>query len=412
MTSQPRRRRRLVAVAAGAAVVALVAVAVVPRLLGGQGGPPVASTPNDNAGVNGVPGFEVMLSAGGGALLGNRAAYWCTPSSCGGGPSLAAWTSGPFTSVAGGALPDGTPVLAGLTEVHGDTLRLSLLRCTRRACTTVGGGTFAAPGFRPGAGINPVYAASANGAGFAVAFGDYHAAGTESLYVVVCDSAACGHPRAIGLATGGSTTGPPVGGVAVAAAPHGGFVAALADRRTAYIDVYRCAAQCRSATERQVPVHPAGAVAITATSSGQTLLAYDAGLFTGYSDSEVVLAGAAPGGSFSSLAAVKAPISGAGTGGSGTGPGPYPAIAFSGPKLLVVSEDSSGHSVTLTTCVTASCGGTIKVTTVAPAGNPVAALGIGIPGSTQPVFWATRDTDVLGGIHYSGHLWIGHRSRA
>jgi hypothetical protein len=394
---------------------AVTVVVIVPGLPGDQGGPPIVSTPNDNADVNGAPDFQTMLPAGGGTLIeGVGNGYWCTRSSCGGGPSLAAWTTSPFVSVAGGALPDGTPVLAGLTEVRGGNLRLSLLTCTRRACTLVGGGAFTAPGFGSAGETDPVYAASADRAGFAVAFGGYHANGAESLYVVVCDSAACQRPRATRLGTGpeGALTGSPVSGVVVAAAPDGGFAAALKDPRTGHIDVYQCAAApCRAVTERQVAAFPAGAIAITVTSSGQALLAYDAGLFTGFSDSQVVLAGAEPGGSFRQLAAVNAPISGVSPDGNpGAWPAPYPAIAFAGPDLVVVSEDPAGHAVTLTACAIASCGNATKVTKVADVGHPIVALGIGVPAGAQRIFWATQDTDVLGAIHYSGHLWIGNQT--
>ena len=75
---------------------------------------------------------------------------------------------------------------------------------------------------------------------------------------------------------------------------------------------------------------------------------------------------------------------------------------------MVVSEDSSGHAVTLTTCVAASCGHTTEVRQAARPGNPIVALGIGVPAGNLRIFWSTQDTDFLGAISYSGHLWIGN----
>lgn len=395
--------------AAVAVAVAVIAVVVVLRLPGGEGGPRVVTTPNGNTGINGAPGFETMLSIGDGTLIGGYGnAFWCSTSACADGPSLAAWTTGPFASVAGGVLADGKPVLAGLTEVQGDILRLALLGCTRRACTAVGGGVFSAPGFDPAGGANGVDAASANGAGFAVVFDNLDANGAETLYVVACDTLACQHPRAtrLGQASGIAITEPGVSDLAVAAAPHGGFAVALADVRNRGIDVYECAATpCRAMVRQQVPAL-SGALAITVSPSGQALLAYDStGTGTG---SQVVLAGAPPGGSFSQLAAVNAPVSDVNPGNfPDSKPAPDPAITFGGRDLLVVSEDPPGHAVTLTTCTVTACANTVKVSRVADVGNPIADLGIGVPAGTQRIFWATQDTDILGGISYSGHLWIG-----
>ena len=384
---------------------AAVAVVALLRLPGGHGGPAVVTTPDDNAGTNGAPDLQTVLSAGNGALLeGQGNAYWCTTSSCGDGPSLAAWTSGEFGSAAGGALPNGMPVLAGLTEIQGDILRLSLLSCRRQACTAVGGGAFTAPGFTPSGGLNSVYVASASNAGFAVVFGDYDAAGAESLYVVVCDPGACRHPNATRLA--GPSQGAGDSDAAVAAAPHGGFAVAVPDLDG--IKVYECVAAPCHARAQQVPANAAtGTVAISVTSSGQTLLAYDTSDAVG--GSRVVLEGAAPGGSFSQLAAVRAPVAavnpGNVVGAQESGP-PTPAIEFSGRDLMAVSEDSSGHAVMLTTCAVVSCGTTIKVSKVADVGHPIVDLGIGVPAGTLRILWATQDTDFLGAIHYSGHLWI------
>ncbi len=90
-------------------------------------------------------------------------------------------------------------------------------------------------------------------------------------------------------------------------------------------------------------------------------------------------------------------------------PAPPPAIAFAGRDLMVVSEDASGRAVTLTTCVAASCGDTTSARQVASPGNPIVALGIGVPAGNLRILWSTQDTDFLGGIHYSGHLWIGNK---
>jgi hypothetical protein len=323
---------------------ALAAAVVLSRSPGGHAGPWVVTTPNDNAGVNGAPDFRTMLPAGDGTLLedvGN--AYWCTTSSCAADEPLAPLRDSQFGLPAGGALPDGTPVLASLTEIDGDTLRLGLLHCAQRTCAEVGGGTFTAPGFSS----------------------------------------------------------------AVAAAPHGGFAAAVIGGQ-GQVSVYRCAAApCRTAAKQQVPGPSSDAIAITVTPSGQTLLAYgnsDFSVNTG--SSQVVLGSVGPGGSFSQLAAVNAPVSNV-DGAQYSGP-PAPAIEFSGRDLLVVSENPSGHAVTLTTCAVTSCGNTTKVSQVATVGNPIVELGIGVPTGTPRIFWATQDTDILGAISYSGHLWIGN----
>jgi hypothetical protein len=390
---------------------AVAAIAVIAwislRLSAGQGGPPVVTTPNDNSDTNDAPEFETMLSAGDATLMvGHGTAYWCTTSACADGPSLAAWTSSPFVSVAGGVLPDGEPVLAGLTEVHGNVLRLNLLSCTRRACTVTGGGVFTAPDFNPDGGLNDVYAASESSAGFAVAFGD-DVSGAESLYVVVCDSARCDHPSATRLAGAFESVRaePGVSNVAVAAAQHGGFSAAAPDPQDDQIDVYECAAApCRTVTRQQVSAQVTGPVAITVT-SGQTLLAYDTSALAG---SQVVLASAAPGQSFSQLATVNAPVAAISSDDpSSAAPAPAPAIIFGGSDLMVVSEDASGHTVTLTTCSDASCG-TAEVIPVASVGHLIVDLGIGVPAGNLRILWATQDTDFLGGTHYSGHLWVGN----
>jgi hypothetical protein len=405
--------RRWLAAGAAAVVIAVIAGCSL-RLLTGQGHPPIVTTPNDYSATNDAPAFQTMLSAGDGTLLVDVGkTYWCTASSCVGGPSLAAWTGSLFYSVAGGVLPDGRPVLAGLTQVHGDTLRLGLLGCSRRTCTAAGGGAFTAPDFNPATVLNTVYAASENGAGFAVAFGNGVTAG-ESLYVVVCDSARCEHPRATRLrgVFNGFALGPGVSNIAVAAAPDGGFAAAVADPRQNQIDVYECPEEpCRAVARRLIAV-PAGGptaiIAITVASSGRTLLAYDSGHDLG-DGSQVVLAGAAPGGLFSRLATVNAPVAPVNPDNfPDAKPAPAPAIVFAGRDLMVLSEDPSGHAVTLTTCVAASCGHTTEVRQVARPGNPIVALGIGVPAGNLRVFWSTQDTGFLGAISYSGHLWIGN----
>jgi hypothetical protein len=389
------------------------------RLLTGQGHPPIVTTPNDYSATNDAPAFQAMLSFGAGTLLvdGGKS-YWCTTSSCAGGPSLAAWTGSLFYSVAGGVLPDGRPVLAGLTQVRGDTLRLSLLRCSRRTCTAAGGGAFTAPGFNPATLLNTVYAASTNGGGLAVAFGN----GTgprEALYVVVCDPVRCQHPRATRLrgVFNGFALGPGVSNIAVAAAPDGEFAAAMPDPQQNAIDVYECAeAPCTAVARQQIAVPAGGPTAIiaaTVASSGQTLLAYDSGYDLGDlagGSQQVVLASAAPGGSFSRLATVSAPVTPVNPDNiPDAKPAPAPAIVFAGRDLMVVSEDASGHAVTLTTCVATSCGHTTEVRQVASPGNPIVALGIGVPAGNLRIFWSTQDTDFLGAISYSGHLWIGNK---
>lgn len=405
--------------AAGAVTVAISVMAGCSlRLLTGQGRPPIVTTPNDYSATNDAPAFQAMLSAGDGTLLvDGEKTYWCTPSSCAGGPSLAAWTGSLFSSVAGGVLPDGRPALAGLTQVRGDTLRLSLLGCSRRTCTAAGGGAFTAPGFNPATLLNTVYAASTNGRGLAVAFGN-GAGPREALYVAVCDSVRCQHPRATRLrgVFNGFALGPGVSNIAVAAAPDGGFAAAMPDPQQNSIDIYECQeAPCRAVARQQIAV-PAGGptaiIAITVASSGQTLLAYDSGYDLGdlAGGSQVVLAGAAPGGSFSRLATVNAPVASVNPDNfPDAKPAPAPAIVFAGRDLMVVSEDASGHALTLTTCVATSCGHTTEVRQVASPGNPIVALGIGVPAGNLRIFWSTQDTDFLGAISYSGHLWMGNK---
>jgi hypothetical protein len=90
-------------------------------------------------------------------------------------------------------------------------------------------------------------------------------------------------------------------------------------------------------------------------------------------------------------------------------PAPAPAIVFAGRDLMIVSEDASGRAVTLTTCVATSCGRTTQARPVASPGNPIVALGIGVPAGNLRIFWSTQDTDFLGAISYSGHLWTGNK---
>ncbi len=387
-----------------AAALVLVAAVVLLRLLGGHAAPWVVTTPNDSADVNGAPDFQTIMSAGDGTLLEDvDNAYWCTTSSCAPYAPLAPWKESQFGWPTGGMLPDGRPVLAALTETGGETLRLSLLHCTPQACAEVGGGTFTAPGFGSVAsGPVGVSAVSADSAGFAVAFWGLDANGVESLYVAVCDSAACHRPYATSL---GQVSRTGISVTAVAAAPHGGFAAAVLGDQ-GQVSVYRCAsAPCRTAARQQVPGPSGGDIAITMTPSGQTLLAYANIDFSGNGvSSQVVLGSVGPSGSFSQLAAVNAPVAYV----HDYAETPDPAIEFSGRDLLVVSENPSGHAVTLTTCAVTSCGNTTKVSQVATVGNPIVELGIGVPTGTPRIFWATQDTDILGAISYSGHLWIGN----
>lgn len=114
-----------------------------------------------------------------------------------------------------------------------------------------------------------------------------------------------------------------------------------------------------------------------------------------------------PGGSFSQLATVNAPIAYVDSGGSSAA---RPAINFGGRDLIVVSEGSHGHTVTLTTCVAVSCSGTTKVSQVTAVDHPIIGLGIGVPAGNMRILWTTRDTDILGADHYSGHVWIGSKA--
>ena len=160
------------------------------------------------------------------------------------------------------------------------------------------------------------------------------------------------------------------------------------------------------------PACPRGRAGLIPGATGIRALAYDFGYGLGdiAGGSQVVLAGAAPGGAFSRLATVSAPVAPVNPDNvPDAKPAPAPAVVFAGRDLMVVSEDSSGHLVTLTTCVTASCGHTTVVRQVASPGNPIVALGIGVPAGNLRILWSTQDTDFLGGIHYSGHLWIGNK---
>lgn len=108
------------------------------------------------------------------------------------------------------------------------------------------------------------------------------------------------------------------------------------------------------------------------------------------------------------MATVNAPVSAVNpNGGPDAQPAPAPAIVFGEHDLLVVSEDSSGHAIRLTTCSAASCGDTTQVRQVVGVGNPIVDLGIGVPAGNLRILWATQDQDFLGAISYSGHLWIG-----